>query len=153
MKARALRDNSMTSYMTSKKTMEVKPTHSIMTELKNKASADKSDKTVKDLIWLFFYASLLTLSFNLNEPMQFSGRMNRMIKLELSINDVDGGLGDDEDIPPLEVEGAADEASKMGDVDEDEARGDLDHFDFAHSRVVGACRRCSLVKKKTSDSA
>ena len=52
--ARALRNNSMTSYMASKKTMEVKPTHSIMTEFKNKASADKSDKTVKDLIWLFF---------------------------------------------------------------------------------------------------
>jgi len=54
MKAQALRDNSMTSYMVSKKTMEVNPTHSIMTEMKKKASADKSDKTVKDLIWLLF---------------------------------------------------------------------------------------------------
>merc|ERR1712135_149031 len=58
MKAQALRDNSMTSYMVSKKTMEVNPTHSIMTELKKKASADKSDKTVKDLIWLLFDTSL-----------------------------------------------------------------------------------------------
>ena len=44
----------MSSYMVSKKTMEINPTHSIMTELKTKAAADKSDKTVKDLIWLLF---------------------------------------------------------------------------------------------------
>merc|ERR1712137_1299499 len=101
--------------MVSKKTMEVNPKHSIMIELKKKAAADKSDKTVKDLIWLLFDTSLLTSGFNLDKPTQFAGRIHRMIKLGLSIDDDDD---DDGDLPPLEeVEGAADEASKMEEVD------------------------------------
>jgi len=116
MKAQALRDNSMTSYMVSKKTMELNPKHPIMQELKKKANADKSDKTVKDLVWLLFDTSLLTSGFGLEEPTQFAGRIHRMIKLGLSIDeDADEDM---DDLPPLEeVEGAAEEVSKMEEVD------------------------------------
>merc|ERR1712138_182884 len=113
----ALKDNSMQGYMASKKTMEVNPMHPIIDALRARADEDKNDKTVKDLIWLLFAPSLLTSGFALDEPTPFAGRIHRMIKLGLSIDEDDEGLGDD-DLPPLEeVEGAADEASKMEEVD------------------------------------
>jgi molecular chaperone HtpG len=114
MKAQALRDSSMTSYMVSKKTMEINPNHPIMVELKAKANADKGDKTVKDLVWLLFDTSLLTSGFALDQPGQFAGRIHRMIKLGLSIDDVEE---EEEDLPPLEEVDAEDVSHQMEEVD------------------------------------
>jgi len=77
----------MTGYMVSKKTMELNANHSIVIELKKKSDKDKSDKTVKDLIWLMFDTALLTSGFALEEPTGFANRIHRMIKLGLSIDD------------------------------------------------------------------
>jgi molecular chaperone HtpG len=118
MKAQALRDNSMQSYMSSKKTLEVNPDNSIVKELRKRCEADKSDMTVKDLSLLLFETSLLTSGFSLDEPNTFGGRIHRMIKLGLAIDDdLDGlSLEDEEnDMPALEED--VDEGSRMEEVD------------------------------------
>jgi molecular chaperone HtpG len=116
MKAQALRDNSMSTYMVSKKTMEINPDHPIIQELRKKAEADKTDKTLKDLVWLLFETSLLTSGFSLEEPTSFAARIHRMIKLGMSIDDSTVETPATEDMPPLEADTDA-APSNMEEVD------------------------------------
>jgi molecular chaperone HtpG len=116
MKAQALRDNSMSAYMQSKKTMEINPDNAIIKSLHARAESDKGDKTVKDLVLLMYETAILTSGFSLDEPATFGSRIHRMIKLGLSIDDDDDEEGDDlADLPPLEED--VEEGSRMEEVD------------------------------------
>eukprot|EP01111_Echinosteliopsis_oligospora_P008380 TRINITY_DN239_c0_g2_i1.p1 TRINITY_DN239_c0_g2~~TRINITY_DN239_c0_g2_i1.p1 ORF type:complete len:718 (-),score=214.99 TRINITY_DN239_c0_g2_i1:19-2118(-) len=113
MKAQALRDSSMSTYMLSKKTFELNPSHSIIAALRSRVAADKGDKTVKDLVWLLFETALLSSGFSLEEPVSFASRIHRMMKFGLEIEDAPAAAEEaPSDMPELESD-----ASKMEEVD------------------------------------
>lgn len=115
----ALRDTSTMGYMAAKKHLEINPDHSIVERLRQKAEADKNDKSVKDLVLLLFETALLSSGFSLEDPGLHGQRIHRMIKLGLGIDEDDNdGSADDvaiDDMPPLE--GDAEDASRMEEVD------------------------------------
>jgi len=118
MKAQALRDTSTMGYMAAKKHMEINPDHSIIENLRQRAEADKNDKSVKDLVMLLFETGLLSSGFSLEDPQVHAQRIHRMIKLGLGIDEDEADIeevADDMDMPPLE--GDAEDASRMEEVD------------------------------------
>merc|ERR1719147_282337 len=118
MKAQALRDTSTMGYMAAKKHLEINPDHAIVENLRQRAEAEKNDKSVKDLVMLLFETSLLSSGFSLEDPMVHAVRIHRMIKLGLGIDDDDADAeaeAADMDMPPLE--GDAEDASRMEEVD------------------------------------
>merc|ERR1712142_269405 len=123
MKAQALRDTSTLGCMAAKKQFEINPEHPIMETLRKKADADKNDKSVKDLVMLLYETSLLASGFGLEDPQIHAGRIYRMVKLGLGLDeDVDAADVsevdnlDVDDMPPLEGDDDED-ASRMEEVD------------------------------------
>ena len=115
-KAQTLKDSSVGSHRSTKKTMEINPENGIMEELRKRAEVDKKDKSMRDLVFLLFGTALLTSGFSLDDPNTFAARIHRMLKLGLSIDDEDEAGEDVADMPELEKEGG-NEKSKMEELD------------------------------------
>lgn len=88
MKAQALRDSNASSYMMSKKTMEINPHHIIIKSLKEQLNNENSN-SLKDLVNLIFESSLIASGFNIEDPATFVNRINKMIKLGLSLDETE----------------------------------------------------------------
>jgi hypothetical protein len=61
--------------------------------LRQRADADKNDKSVKDLVMLLFETALLSSGFSLEDPAVHAQRIHRMIKLGLGIDDTEEEVG------------------------------------------------------------
>jgi len=112
MKAQVLRDASMSSFMVGKKKMEINPDHVIMQSLEKKFSADASDRTIKDLIWLLYETAAITSGFSLDDPVTFATRIHKLIKLGLSI-----GADDDEEDEEEQAESGDENMPALDDFD------------------------------------
>ena len=124
MKAQALRDNSMTSYMISKKTLEINPKHGIIKELKAQIEKDSNSSNIKDTIWLLYDTSLLNSGFSIEDPNAFAKRTYKMILFGLQ----DDSLPATE--PKKEDEKKEESAEKKEDVKkEDKPNSFLEQID------------------------
>merc|ERR1712093_613922 len=120
MQSQAFADNKRTSYLVSKKTMEINPRHPIMIELKKRAEESPDNDDTKDLALLIYDTALLNSGFQMEDATGFAGRMYRMIKSGLSLDSLD--LVPEIEVPEEEEE--EEEEAEEAEVEEAEEEGE-----------------------------
>ena len=115
MNAQALRDTTMSTYMTPKKTLEINCKHPVIIKLAEQLENNQDDKSVKDMLSMLWDTALLSSGFTLANPAGFSSRINRMVAVALDVADKL------EELPPI-VEPVAEtkdnaESADAADVD------------------------------------
>merc|ERR1711968_354931 len=119
MQSQAFADNKRTSYLVSKKTMEINPRHPIIIELKKRAEESPDNEDTKDLAQLMYDTALLNSGFQMEDATGFAARMYKLFKAGLSLESLE--LAPEIDVPEDDdVEEESDEAEVVEDDEKKE---------------------------------
>lgn len=89
MKAQALRNNKMSQFMVSKKTLEINPKHKIVRYIKDKIalSEDNNETQINSFIHLLYNTALLTSGFSIEKPSEYGKYIYNLIETGLDMDD------------------------------------------------------------------
>jgi molecular chaperone HtpG len=111
MKAQALNNSEMMSFMMGRKDLEINPKHKIIKALNKKFQENNEDTIVVNLTTLLYDVALLTSGFTIEEPSSFAKKFNNMIELGLSIDEEDDDVEEvEDDVEKVEDENVVTEA-------------------------------------------
>jgi heat shock protein beta len=109
MKAQTFANADEAKWMFSKKTMEINPYHPIIKALKDKVSAEATDKSLENLANLLYDSAILVSGFQPQDPKDFANRIHHVVGQELNV-DVDAPIEEPAEEPAAE-EPASSESS------------------------------------------
>merc|ERR1711871_295721 len=121
MQSQAFADNKRTSYLVSKKTMEINPRHPIIIELQKRAEESPDDDDTKDLANLMYDTALINSGFQMDDATGFANRMYKLFKAGLSLDSLE--LAPEIEVPDDDAEddsGVDEEAAVIEDDDKKE---------------------------------
>eukprot|EP00769_Ergobibamus_cyprinoides_P001914 gnl/Ergobibamus_cyprinoides/2998.p2 GENE.gnl/Ergobibamus_cyprinoides/2998~~gnl/Ergobibamus_cyprinoides/2998.p2 ORF type:complete len:120 (-),score=80.90 gnl/Ergobibamus_cyprinoides/2998:26-385(-) len=119
MKAQALRDNTMMSYMAGKKSMEINPDHTLVKALRDQIGEGETITAVQtSLIQLLFDTALLTGGFTIDDPVKFAGQVYKMLETGLRVDALEEAAAP-EAVPDMEdvAEPEAEDEGSLEDID------------------------------------
>merc|ERR1712190_674316 len=109
MKAQAFQNKDQLSMMAGRKTLEINPSHPVISDLLTKVKADKEDKSAKDTASVLFQTALIESGFEIADPSALVNRVYRLMSKELGV---------DPEAPPKEIEVPEEEEEAEEEKDE-----------------------------------
>lgn len=101
MRHQALRDDSMSSVMQGRKTMEINPDNSVIIALAERLDAEAEAVYVKDITTLLYETAMLQSGFDIEDVTNFCKRIHGMVRVGLGAEEETAGAAT-ADMPKLE---------------------------------------------------